>query len=213
MKFETFKPGRWQQRLKYKSFEPVPVNHDWHWEDPQINVLLESANRALGELNAYSLIVPDIDLFIEMHVVKEAQTSSRIEGTNTGIDEAVLPEEQIKPEKRDDWREVRNYIDAVNYAIAELGNLPLSNRLLRQTHAILLRGAAHPHPGQTGAQCPRHLEPAVPPPGDLRRRPGTAARRLCPDCPGPGQGFDPTGNPGRDHRPDAGSAVRIRTLP
>ncbi len=150
MKFETFKPGRWQQRLQYKSFEPVPVNHDWQWEDPQVNVLLESANRALGELNAYSLIVPDIDLFIEMHVVKEAQTSSRIEGTNTGIDEAVLPEEQIKPEKRDDWREVRNYIDAANYAIAELQNLPLSNRLLRQTHAILLRGARgeHKQPGE-----------------------------------------------------------------
>lgn len=150
MKFETFKPGRWQQRLQYKSFEPVPVNHDWHWEDPQINVLLEAANRALGELNAFSLIVPDIDLFIEMHVVKEAQSSSRIEGTNTGIDEAVLPEEQIKPEKRDDWREVRNYIDAANYAIAELKNLPLSNRLLRQTHAILLRGARgeHKQPGE-----------------------------------------------------------------
>lgn len=150
MKFETFKPGRWQQRLQYKSFEPVPVNHDWFWEDSRINVLLESANRALGELNAYSLIVPDIDLFIEMHIVKEAQTSSRIEGTNTGIDEAVLPEEQIKPEKRDDWREVRNYIDAVNFAIAELGKLPLSNRLLRQTHAILLRGARgeHKQPGE-----------------------------------------------------------------
>jgi len=149
MKFETFKPGRWQQRLQYKSFEPVPVNHNWHWEDPQINVLLEAANRALGELNAYSLIVPDIDLFIEMHVAKEAQTSSRIEGTNTGIDEAVLPEEQIKPEKRDDWREVRNYIDAVNYAIAELESLPLSNRLLRQTHAILMRGVRgeHKQPG------------------------------------------------------------------
>lgn len=150
MKFETFKPGRWQQRLQYKSFEPVLVNHDWQWEDPQINVLLESANRALGELNAFSLIVPDVDLFIEMHVVKEAQTSSRIEGTNTGIDEAVLPEEQIKPEKRDDWREVRNYIDAVNYAIAELCNLPLSNRLLKQAHAILLRGVRgkHKQPGE-----------------------------------------------------------------
>ncbi|MDR0770889.1 MAG: Fic family protein [Burkholderiales bacterium] len=150
MKFETFKPGRWQQRLQYKSFEPVPVNHDWQWEDPQINVLLESANRALGELNAFSLIVPDVDLFIEMHVVKEAQTSSRIEGTNTGIDEVLLPEEQIKPERRDDWREVRNYIDAVNYAIAELRNLPLSNRLLRQAHAILLRGVRGEHklPGE-----------------------------------------------------------------
>lgn len=150
MKFEGFKPGRWQQRLQYKSFEPTLVNHDWHWEDARINVLLEAANRALGELNAFSLIVPDIDLFIRMHVVKEAQTSSRIEGTQTGIDEAVLPEEQIKPEKRDDWREVQNYINAVNYAIGELRALPLSNRLLRQTHATLLRGARgqHKQPGE-----------------------------------------------------------------
>lgn len=150
MKFEDFEPGRWHQRLQYKSFEPVTVNHDWYWEDAGINVLLEQANRVLGELNAYSLIVPDIDLFIGMHVVKEAQTSSRIEGTNTGIEEAVLPVEQVKPEKRDDWREVRNYIEAVNYAIAELRNLPLSNRLLRQTHAILMRGARgeHKQPGE-----------------------------------------------------------------
>jgi Fic family protein len=145
MKFETFKAGRWQPRYQYKSFEPVLVNHGWGWEDPTINALLESANRALGELNAFSLIIPDIDLFIEMHVVKEAQTSSRIEGTQTGMDEALMPEAQISPEKRDDWREVRNYIDAVNTAIAELKSLPLSNRLLKQTHAILMQGARGEH--------------------------------------------------------------------
>lgn len=150
MKFETFKAGRWQQRLQYKSFEPVPVNHDWQWEDATVNLLLESANRALGELNAFSLIVPDIDLFIRMHVVKEAQTSSRIEGTQTGIDEALLSEEHIRPEKRDDWREVRNYIDAINGAIEELRQLPLSNRLLRQAHARLMRGVRgeHKQPGE-----------------------------------------------------------------
>lgn len=150
MKFETFKAGRWQPRYQYKSFEPFPINHGWTWEDPTINTLLESANRALGELNAFSLIVPDIDLFIQMHVVKEAQTSSRIEGTQTGMDEALMSEEHIRPEKRDDWREVRNYIDAVNTAIAALSILPLSNRLLKQAHQILMQGARgeHKQPGE-----------------------------------------------------------------
>lgn len=150
MKFETFKAGTWQRRYQYKSFEPVLVDHDWTWEDATINTLLEAANRALGELNAFSLIVPDIDLFIEMHVVKEAQSSSRIEGTQTGIGEALLSEDLVEPEKRDDWREVRNYIDGVNAAIAELERLPLSNRLLKQTHAILMRGVRgeHKQPGE-----------------------------------------------------------------
>ena len=140
VKFEAFVSGQWVERYQYKSFEPTPVNHDWLWEEPSIAVLLEQANRALGELNAFSLIVPDIDLFIQMHVAKEAETSSRIEGTQTKMDEVLLPEEQIRPESRDDWREVRNYIDAVNQAIATLEVLPLSNRLLKQTHATLLQG-------------------------------------------------------------------------
>ena len=150
MKFESFQAGVLQRRYQYKSFEPVPVNHEWVWEDATINALLEAANRALGELNAFSLIVPDIDLFIEMHVVKEAQTSSRIEGTQTGFGEALMSEEQIQPEKRDDWREVRNYIDAVNTAIAELKTLPLSNRLLKRAHEILMHGVRgeHKQPGE-----------------------------------------------------------------
>lgn len=150
MKFEDFRAGEWQQRYRYKSFEPVTVNRQWSWEDGSISTLLEAATRALGELNAFSLIVPDIDLFIRMHVVKEAQTSSRIEGTQTGMDEALMPEEQIEPEKRDDWREVRNYVEAVNTAVDELERLPLSNRLIRETHAILMRGVRgqHKQPGE-----------------------------------------------------------------
>ena len=150
MKFENFKSGRWHPRYQYKSFEPEPVNHDWTWDDPNINVLLESANRALGELNAFSLIVPDIDLFIEMHIVKEAQKSSRIEGTQTGVNEALLPEDHIRPEARDDWREVRNYIAAINDAVTSLDTLPLSNRLLRDAHATLMRGVRGEHklPGE-----------------------------------------------------------------
>ena len=150
MKLETFKPGVWRQQYQYKSFQPTPVNQVWTWEDPAINTLLEQATKALGELNAFSLIVPDIDLFIQMHIVKEAQTSSRIEGTQTGMDEALMPEEHIQPEKRDDWREVRNYVEAMNVAVEKLKSLPLSNRLLKHTHTILMQGVRgeHKQPGE-----------------------------------------------------------------
>ena len=113
-KIESFIAGHWQNRYQYKSFEPTHINTSWVWEEPKINTMLERATKALGELNAFSLIVPDIDLFIQMHITKEAQTSSKIEGTQTQLDEALMPEEQIQPEKRDDWREVQNYIKAMN---------------------------------------------------------------------------------------------------
>ena len=140
MKLELFKAGHRIQRYQYKSFEPVRINEEWTWDDPVVSALLERAARSLGELNAFSLIVPDVDLFIEMHVAKEAQTSSRIEGTQTGMDEILLPEEQIQPEKRNDWREVLNYIDAINAAIITLDKLPLSNRLIKETHSLLMQG-------------------------------------------------------------------------
>lgn len=140
MKVELFKSGVFQQRYQYRSFEPSPIDVDWAWEDVSINVMLDKANRALGELNAFSLIVPDINLFLRMHVLKEAQTSSKIEGTQTTINEALLPESEVNPERRNDWREVQNYISAMNKAIQRLEILPISNRLLKETHAILMQG-------------------------------------------------------------------------
>ena len=140
MKIEQFKSGHRTQRYRYKSFEPTKINCEWTWDDPTVSALLEKAAGNLGELNAFSLIVPDVDLFIEMHVAKEAQTSSRIEGTQTGMDEVLLSEEQIQPEKRNDWREVRNYIEAISTAIKTLDKLPLSNRLIKKTHSLLMQG-------------------------------------------------------------------------
>lgn len=140
MKLEAFKSGKYKHQYHYRSFSPEPINHGWNWDDGRVSTLLEQATKALGELNAFSLIVPDVDLFIEMHIVKEANQSSRIEGTQTQMDEAVRDIEQIAPERRDDWQEVQNYIRAMNSAIAGLKSLPLSTRLLRQTHEILMSG-------------------------------------------------------------------------
>ncbi|MEW6558262.1 MAG: Fic family protein [Elusimicrobiota bacterium] len=145
MNLNDFKAGTYIQQYKYKSFSPEKINHTWVWTEPEINTLLEEATRALGELNGLASIVPDIDLFIQMHIIKEANTSSRIEGTKTGIDEDLMRKEEIAPEKRDDWQEVQNYVHAMNYAIDKLKDLPISSRLLQHLHLILLEGVRGEH--------------------------------------------------------------------
>jgi Fic family protein len=138
MDLRKFKSGAYKQQFQYKSFSPTLVDHLWLWSDPKINTLLAEANLKLGELNAFSLYAPDIDIFIRMHVIKEATTSSRIEGTKTDMEEALLKESEVLPDKKDDWQEVQNYINAMNFAIEKLATVPLSTRLLKETHRRLM---------------------------------------------------------------------------
>lgn len=140
MKISAYQAGHHETQLEYKSFLPTAIHHDWGIDDPHVLHLLGQADRALGELNAFAQLIPDIDFFIRMYVAKEATQSSRIEGTQTNIEDAFMDADDLSPEARDDWDEVQNYIRAINFAIERLEHLPLSNRLLRETHAILLQG-------------------------------------------------------------------------
>ncbi len=150
MKLEEFKSGRYLQQREYKSFSPARVNHQWTWEEGKINTLLAEANRKLGALDTFALQVPDIDIFIKMHVAKEAEKSSKIEGTQTEIEEALKKESEIAPERKDDWQEVQNYIEALNSSINKLKKLPVSTRLLKDAHRILMKGVRgqHRNPGE-----------------------------------------------------------------
>ena len=150
MDLQNFVSGKYIKQIEYKSFSPEKVNHEWIISTPEVNKLLSEANRLIGELNAFSQIIPDVDFFISMHILKEATTSSRIEGTKTNMEEALVKEEDINPEKRDDWAEVQNYIKAINTSIKELEKLPISNRLIKNTHKIILSGVRGKHkvPGE-----------------------------------------------------------------
>lgn len=150
MDIEAFKAGRTEKGAGYSYFVPELVNRQWEWKDPQLSTLLEKASISIGELNSFARLVPNIGLFIQLHVTKEAVISSRIEGTQTNIDEALMPEEEISPEKRNDWLEVRNYSEAMKEAIKELEQIPLSSRLLCKTHERLLAGVRGEHkmPGE-----------------------------------------------------------------
>lgn len=133
----------------YKSFQPNPINRQWKLNDMDVIRLLSKADRHLGRLDMYSEYV-NIELFIRMHIAKEATQSSKIEGTQTNMEEAFLNKEEVIAEKRDDWEEVQNYISAMNEAVQLLHRLPFSSRLIKQTHKILLQGVRGEHklPGE-----------------------------------------------------------------
>ena len=151
MKLEDYKSGEYVKMNDYRAFIPSKINYNWGWDDTKLDKLLAEANRQIGELNAYSLLIPNVDLYIKMHVKIEANKSSRIEGTRTTVEEDLLDVTDINPEKRDDWEEVQNYVKATNYGVERIKNgFPVCTRLIRELHKILMQGVRGEHktPGE-----------------------------------------------------------------
>ncbi len=145
----AFDAGGIERGYQYEAFLPTRINAQWQMHDRHIPDLLENSSRLLGELNAYSHLIPNVDFFIQMYVTKEAVSSNKIEGTQTNLEEAVQDLHNIAPEHRDDWLEVNNYIKAANLSLKNMGDLPLSNRLIRKAHETLLTSVRgeHKQPG------------------------------------------------------------------
>lgn len=147
---KKFQAGRYIQQGHYRSFQPNLMNRAWTIDDMGLIQLLGKADRELGRLDMYSDYVPNLALFIQMHVLKEATQSSKIEGTQTNMEEALLDKEDVALDRRDDWEEVQNYVAAMNEAIEKLQSLPFSARLIKETHRTLLQGVRGKHkmPGE-----------------------------------------------------------------
>ena len=150
MAMKNFKSGLYINQGYYKSFQPNFINKEWLLDNMEIITLLSKADRMLGRLDMYSEHIPNIDLFISMHIMKEATQSSKIEGTQTNMEEAILSKEDVPLDRRDDWMEVHNYINAMNEAVKMLEELPFSSRLIRNVHRILMDGVRgeHKQPGE-----------------------------------------------------------------
>ncbi len=125
--------------MAYQSFVPSPLPPEPSIElsTEMINVLIK-ANSQLAILENMASHIPNINLFTSMYVRKEALMSSQIEGTQATLEDVFDP--QIDANSNRDVADVVNYIKATEYAIKRLETLPLCNRLIKETHAVLMEG-------------------------------------------------------------------------
>lgn len=123
----------------YWAFVPAPPPARVDFDPPMI-LLLSQADAALSELSGVGRYLPNPDLLIAPYVNREAIASSRIEGTQADLTDLLL--DQIEPKRTppgSDVLEIRNYVAAMNHGIRQLGRLPMSGRLVRDLHRILMK--------------------------------------------------------------------------
>lgn len=125
--------------MAYKSFVPTPLPPKPSIEltEDMINLLIK-ANSQLAVLESIATRIPNVELFISMYVRKEALMSSQIEGTQATLEDVLDP--MIEANTNRDVADVVNYIKATEFAIKRLHELPLCNRLIKETHAVLMEG-------------------------------------------------------------------------
>lgn len=130
-----------QQITGYKAFIPAPLPPDPAIElDGTLQNLLSKADMSLARLDGMGYILPDVNFFIAMYVRKEALLSSQIEGTQASLQDLFGYESGGKPENIGDVSDVVNYVKALNYGIERLDDLPMSLRLIKEIHEILIEG-------------------------------------------------------------------------
>jgi Fic family protein len=136
--------GRFVTQLNgYQAFQPTPLPPEPPLsQDEELTYLLGQATHAVGKLSGLAAIIPDPDLFVYLYVRKEALLSSQIEGTQCSLEDILNPEaEPLSDASRpQDIEEVSNYVKAMNQGLARLTELPVSTRLIKEIHAILMHG-------------------------------------------------------------------------
>ena len=174
----------------YRAFLPAPLPPSPPLRlDEEHHDLMEKANRALGRLDGMTLLLPDPSLFLYFYVRKEALLSSQIEGTQSSFNDLLLYEsEEVPGVPLDDVQEVSSYVAAMTYGLDRLrGGFPLSLRLIREIHEILLakgRGS-NKEPGEfrrsqnwIGGTRPGNAAFVPPPPETLQDSLGSLERFL-----------------------------------
>ena len=141
-----------RQTAGYRAFYPTPLPPDPPVKiDGKLQAILSEADLSLGRLDGSIQTLPDPDLFVLMYIRQEALLSSQIEGTQSTLQDVLAAEARIlSPGPQRDAGEVINYIQAMRFGLAQLEQLPLSVRLIRQVHGRLLEGVRGSHltPGE-----------------------------------------------------------------
>lgn len=121
----------------YKSFRPAPLPPVIDMDNEMVS-LLTGATKALATLDTISLYIPNMNLFVSMYVRKEALLSSQIEGTQATLEDVLDP--LIEKNANQNVADVVNYIKATEFALERMNTLPLCNRLIKETHEVLMSG-------------------------------------------------------------------------